>query len=388
MSVSSKTTSVFNSPSPSRFSSPQSSPLSPPSPTQSIPATPGENWSPRPGMPPALDIGLPATRSNIKIQLQPAADLSPAGSTAVSPAWSPAPGSLLLGEASPAPSSSAELLDDDEPEDCGIAELREVTAHYTEAVAKCTVNPRYYFEDRISYFKVENQKFKVHRHFLVRDSIYFQELFAGPLGDFGERESEAIPLEGVGSSEFECLLEFFYTGMYRQNSFSLAQWITLLSISTRLRFDLLREHAIQAIEDLEFNTNAETLDPIEKIVLATKYHVPVWLAPAYISLCRRPHALSEWEAEKIGLGATVRVAKAREVYRERRRVSGSHPSSGLKLTVPPVVTPLSPSPVYCWRQNSDSAMLSPIQAAELDQARAERVVDEVFFTDGSTSSRI
>jgi hypothetical protein len=46
----------------------------------------------------------------------------------------------------------------------------------------------------------------------VRDSVYFQELFAGPLGDFGVRESEAIPLEEVGIAEFECLLDFFYNG--------------------------------------------------------------------------------------------------------------------------------------------------------------------------------
>jgi hypothetical protein len=60
--------------------------------------------------------------------------------------------------------------------------------------------------------QVGGTKFKVHRHFLTRDSVYFQELFAGPLGDFGARDNEAIPLEGVTSAEFECLLDFFYNG--------------------------------------------------------------------------------------------------------------------------------------------------------------------------------
>ncbi|KAJ6457752.1 hypothetical protein C8R47DRAFT_995487, partial [Mycena vitilis] len=140
---------------------------------------------------------------------------------------------------------------------------------------------------------VEGQIFKIHRHFLARDSIYFQELFAGPLGDFGQRETEAIPLEGVGVAEFECLLEFFYNGMYRQSGFSLSQWITLLSISTRLGFDLLRAQAIQSIEE-----SPTAFDPIDKLVLAIKYKIPEWLAPAYTALCRRKNCLGEWEAEK------------------------------------------------------------------------------------------
>ncbi|KAJ7700425.1 hypothetical protein B0H17DRAFT_837966, partial [Mycena rosella] len=154
---------------------------------------------------------------------------------------------------------------------------------------------------------VENQRFRVHRHFLARDSIYFQELFAGPFGDFGACESEAIPLEGIGSAEFECLLDFFYDGMYRSAKDSLSQWITLLSVATRLRFDRLRAHAIQAIEE-----SPTALDPVDKLVLATKYDVPAWLAPAYTALCQRANCLEEWEAEKLGLKRTVQIARARE----------------------------------------------------------------------------
>ncbi|KAJ7059168.1 hypothetical protein C8F01DRAFT_1146247 [Mycena amicta] len=276
------------------------------------------------------------------------------GSTAASPSWSPAAGSLILREVSPAP-SSADLLE--EEGDREVAQLQTTaTPSYPEMVAKCTVNPRYYFDDRISFFKVENQKFKVHRHFLVRDSVHFQELFAGPLGDFGDRESEAIPLEGIGSAEFECLLDFFYTGMYRQTNFSLSQWITLLSISTRLRFDRLRAHAIQAIED-----NPTELDPIQKIVLAAKYHIPTWFAPAYATLCRRPGCLEEWEADKIGLKRTVLVAKAREAYRVAL--------GQMMLTRPP-------SPLY-WGRPRDP-LLSPMPQ-DLEQTKAERIVEEVFF---------
>ncbi|KAF7343259.1 BTB domain-containing protein [Mycena venus] len=325
---------TMSSPASSQFSSRSSSPLSPASPPspQSVAATPGPDWSPRPGMP---SIGLP--------------NGSLPGSTAVSPSWSPAQGSLILGVDSPPPSlrsssSSGDLLDE------------AISKYPDTAAVACTINPRYYFDDQISYFKVENQIFKIHRHFLVRDSIYFQELFAGPLGDFGMRESEAIPLEEVGVAEFECLLDFFYNGMYRQSTFSLSQWITLLSVSSRLGFDLLRAQAIQSIEE-----SPTTFDPIDKLVLAMRYKIPEWLGPAYTALCQRPNCLEEWEAEKIGLKKTVQIARAREAFREASYRSRA------------------PSPVFCWPPpgQTPSPVLKPM--VDYQATRAARIVDEVFF---------
>ncbi|KAJ6625181.1 hypothetical protein B0H10DRAFT_1634091, partial [Mycena sp. CBHHK59/15] len=160
-------------------------------------------------------------------------------------------------------------------------------------------------------FQVEDTKFKVHRHFLMRDSVYFQELFAGPLGEFGRSESEAIPLESVGSKEFECLLDFFYNGMYDNEALSLKDWTTLLAISTRLQFPRVRAHAIRAID-----ASPVPLDPVEQLVLAAAYDVPAWRVPAYAALCRRPACLTEDEAERLGLRATVRIARVREAFRD------------------------------------------------------------------------
>ncbi|KAF7320580.1 BTB domain-containing protein [Mycena chlorophos] len=339
----------------SRLHSRSSSPLSFPSPTPSIPATPGKNWSPRPGMSDdfaeGFACGLP--------------EGSLPGSTAVSPSWSPAAlaGSLILGEPSPPSSPSADLLEEDLP--------RMEATQKKIAAGSGGVNTRYCFDDGLSYFLVENQIFRVHRHFLVRDSIYFQEIFAGPLGALGEHEREAIPLDGVGSSEFECLLDFFYTGMYTQSAFALSQWLTLLSISTRLRFDRLRTHAIEAIE-----RDPTPIEPVDKIVLATKYRIPSWLPSAYAALCRRPSALEEWEAEKIGLRSVVLIAKAREVYRERAAAS-QFGGLGQGPTTPS-------SPVFSWKFGHAQSLLSPMGTSmaivtDLEQLRAERVVSEVFF---------
>ena len=140
--------------------------------------------------------------------------------------------------------------------------------------------------------------------------------------------------------------------MYRQPNDSLSQWLTLLSISTRLRFDRLRDHAVECIEE-----SKTALDPVDKLVLAIKYKIPEWLAPAYAALCQRPNCLEEWEAEKIGLKKTVQIARAREAFREASYRSRA------------------PSPVYCWRAPTPSAA----PAIDYQATRAARIVDEVFF---------
>ena len=65
------------------------------------------------------------------------------------------------------------------------------------------------------YLQVENQLFKVHRHFLIRESPVFQWMFACPPrqdGPDGVSDQRPIPLPGVLSREFEALLDFFYRG--------------------------------------------------------------------------------------------------------------------------------------------------------------------------------
>lgn len=65
------------------------------------------------------------------------------------------------------------------------------------------------------YLQVENQLFKVHRHFLIRESPVFQWMFACPPsqeGPDGVSDQRPISLPGVLGREFEALLDFFYRG--------------------------------------------------------------------------------------------------------------------------------------------------------------------------------
>ncbi len=59
------------------------------------------------------------------------------------------------------------------------------------------------------------------------------------------------------------------------------------------------------------------LAPVQKITLANRYNVPHWLPPAFLELCKRPEPLEDLEAEALGLRSVVRIARAREIARDR-----------------------------------------------------------------------
>ncbi|KAJ6625176.1 hypothetical protein B0H10DRAFT_2003958 [Mycena sp. CBHHK59/15] len=74
-----------------------------------------------------------------------------------------------------------------------------------------THNAKYYIDDTVSIFLVENQLFKIHRHFLVKESDVFRRMFHCPPGSSGSSNARVIPLPGVTAEELEALLDFFYT---------------------------------------------------------------------------------------------------------------------------------------------------------------------------------
>ena len=101
--------------------------------------------------------------------------------------------------------------------------------------------------------------------------------------------------------------------MYGKPIDTLDDWIALLSISTRYVFDKIRELAIMEI-------SRQVLDPVHKITLANKYDVAQWLPVAFTDLMKRPEPITEAEAESIGMRNMVRVARARELAREKGHI--------------------------------------------------------------------
>jgi hypothetical protein len=90
---------------------------------------------------------------------------------------------------------------------------------------------------------------------------------------------------------------------------SLADWIAMLSISTRLLFEKLRARAIK-----EITTRMNQVDPFELIGLAIKYDVEQWLKPAYRRIVARTELITHQEALKIPFHMAIMLMRSREQY--------------------------------------------------------------------------
>ncbi|KAJ3527172.1 hypothetical protein NMY22_g9881 [Coprinellus aureogranulatus] len=193
-----------------------------------------------------------------------------------------------------------------------------------------------YFQDFV-IFKVENVLFKVPKGFLTRDSSLFETLFLCPPGAGGPEgasEDRPIVLPDVKVEELETIMDFYHewmdaTSLSRQvlvastpqkgsskSAFGKDKPLTkrlfmLLSISTRLLFDNIRELVLTALEQ---PGALSSFSPVERILLARKYHVDQWLKPAYVDLCQRPESLDKADVEALGIDTVLLMARARERY--------------------------------------------------------------------------
>ncbi|TFK75563.1 hypothetical protein BDN72DRAFT_757466, partial [Pluteus cervinus] len=212
---------------------------------------------------------------------------------------------------------------------------------------------------------VEGTLFRVHQHFLVRESEVFKWMFTNLSekdGRQGDSDTNPIVLTDVQIDEFESLLDFFYNGMHdhlgaiaasqksRQppktplSNSSPQHLMNLLSISTRFEFDRIRQYAT---DELQRITN--TLDPIDVILLAEKHDVFQWIAPALSRLCQRDKPLTVVEARKLGFETAILVAEARELLHE----------------------------VHSGTKHSD---------LKFDPKIAARIIEDTFFEKNSTTS--
>ncbi|KAJ6588112.1 hypothetical protein B0H19DRAFT_922518, partial [Mycena capillaripes] len=215
--------------------------------------------------------------------------------------------------------------------------------------------------------------FKIHRHFLRKESEVFNWMFACPPGandpDGGSDEC-AIPLPGVTPAEFEALLDFFYDEKFQRYQASMREWIDLLAISTRFDFQRIRESAIDAIEHSRWRHErgvSNVIDPIEQIVLAEKHDISHWLRIAYVAICERGQPLQEWEAEKIGYRKTALLARARETVRDPHHHIPSPPPSPCR------------SPRALYDILGEDGPSTPPNGFYHNRYRVEAIVSEVFF---------
>ncbi|OSD00991.1 hypothetical protein PYCCODRAFT_1370098 [Trametes coccinea BRFM310] len=179
-------------------------------------------------------------------------------------------------------------------------------------------------------WKVQDSLYKIHRYLLEHHSDYLRGILAEGSETLGRSDNNPVPLPtDVTQGGFDCLLEFLYHGIYDPASVSLADWTTILRVSTRLQCTKVRQYAIR-----ELSARRSSLPAIEAIVLAREYDIPAWLGPAYAELVRRLGPLSEDEAEQLGARTASQIARAREMLREEEYALFQQRRYGAKYSFP------------------------------------------------------
>jgi len=111
--------------------------------------------------------------------------------------------------------------------------------------------------------------------------------------------------------------------MHDDYTATLADWIAILSISTRLIFDKVRNRAIK-----EITARLDEVEPFELIRLAVKYDVEQWLRPAYRRIVTRSGLMTHAEALKVPFPMAVMLMRSREQYWKSYRNSSQHYRDG------------------------------------------------------------
>ncbi|KAJ3511810.1 hypothetical protein NLJ89_g3881 [Agrocybe chaxingu] len=234
-------------------------------------------------------------------------------------------------------------------------------------------NQKYYFPDTgMAIFKVENNLYKVHQYFLIRESIVFKTMFDcanPPRGQDGRSDERSIYLPEVTCAEFEALLDFFYdetfdhllnvkrsdlgpmlgdtqTGSHSSststplppppvlapapqsegnilNKAKLTKLIDLLSISLKFAFDRLSEEIISAIDAM-----SPPMDPILKILLSLKHDtLRMWMRPALKALSMRQKPLTAKEMKALGPIRSAIICSEREKHAAKPKSTPIDPSA-------------------------------------------------------------
>jgi len=174
--------------------------------------------------------------------------------------------------------------------------------------------------------------YKIHRYFLTRESEFFNDLFSLPQPEDSATvegsDDNPIKLPETPRAEIENLLQFFYFGykmchlevchglimdlnfrMHDDYVALLTDWIAILSISTRLIFEKVRERAIK-----EITAQLDQIEPFELIKLAIKFDVKQWLKPAYRRIVTRTNLITHAEAAKVPFPMAVMLMRLREQF--------------------------------------------------------------------------
>jgi hypothetical protein len=183
--------------------------------------------------------------------------------------------------------------------------------------------------------QVENQLFKVPRRNFAVESETFSDMLrlpaptvdGKPLLD-GSSDSQPLRLEGIKKFDFLQLLRVMFPSLSRSllilvtisnvnantytsrdsqepDSLTQEEWTSVLKLSTMWHFRKIRAAAIRNMENL-------SIDPVDKIVIATASDIPAWLVPALNELARRHEPIDLSEGNRLGMEWVLKIAELRE----------------------------------------------------------------------------
>ena len=92
-----------------------------------------------------------------------------------------------------------------------------------------------------------------------------------------------------------------------ESSLSLDQWVSVLKLSTMWEFHTLRTAAIDHLTIL-----SGSIDPVEKLVLATQFEIKGWMLPTLLKLAQRAEPISMEEGRRMGFETALKLSAVRE----------------------------------------------------------------------------
>jgi hypothetical protein len=87
--------------------------------------------------------------------------------------------------------------------------------------------------------------------------------------------------------------------------FSLAEWISILKLSTMWEFTPLRQYALTQIPEFEISS-------ARRINLARDYHIQEWLLPALVGYAQQADAITADDVDLLGWEFVLKLLQARE----------------------------------------------------------------------------
>ncbi|KAH6885461.1 hypothetical protein BKA70DRAFT_124242 [Coprinopsis sp. MPI-PUGE-AT-0042] len=190
----------------------------------------------------------------------------------------------------------------------------------TESNQQVVRDPDYFLE--VVVFQVENVLFSVPRHHFAESEGIFGTLFTLPQGDPSNEKAEGtcaehpIVLSQDRAEDFRALMKILYPKEIpvTYEMITLAEWTSILRLSTKYGFDSIRNFAIERMSPLLGN------DPLARLVLGKAQSIRSWFKASCVSFINRHDGPTPEEASKMGLDTAIKIYQTREQMLRSRSV--------------------------------------------------------------------